>query len=85
MNSNIRVKVYLETQTDVINFVELCEKMPFTIYLEDRCFLYRVSAKSTLGVILAKTEWGEVYCRAICNDEKWVNYFESGLKKIGVV
>lgn len=74
-----RFRIYLETGTDLNNFVNICSKVEFPIYLVDKNNTFRVSAKSTLGCILAKIEWDEVYCEYDEDD----NYIENQLRSKG--
>lgn len=75
----IKTRIYLETNSDVVKFVSVCENFPFDVFLEDKNGVYRVSAKSTLGVILAKAEWEETYCVTKCTDPKWLNFLINSL------
>lgn len=75
------IKVELETTSDLRKFVEICEKFPYDVFLVDAKHSYRVSAKSTLGLILAKTEWESIYCTTLCNDKKYENWLESMLRR----
>lgn len=77
----IKTRIYLETKSDITNFVDICEKFPFDVFIEDGNGVYRVSAKSTLGVILAKAEWAETYCVTNCTDPKWLNFLIHSLDR----
>ena len=77
----IKTRIYLETKSDITNFVDICENFPFDVFLEDKNGVYRVSAKSTLGVILAKAEWTETYCVTNCTDSKWLNFLIHSLDR----
>ena len=77
----IKTRIYLETKSDITNFVNICENFPFDVFLEDKNGIYRVSAKSTLGVILAKAEWEETYCVTNCTDPKWLNFLIHSLDR----
>ena len=57
-----KVRVVLDTQTQLNDFVKLCGSYPFPIYLSDGTNDFRVSAKSTLGCILSKALWKTPYC-----------------------
>lgn len=57
-----RIKVNLDTRNALMTFVHLCEKQNFPVFLTDGKNEFRVSAKSTLGCILAQVEWEEVFC-----------------------
>ena len=65
----------------VVVRVDICENFPFDVFLEDGNGVYRVSAKSTLGVILAKAEWAETYCVTNCTDSKWLNFLIHSLDR----
>ena len=58
----MRIKVILDTRSQLQEFISICEKMSGPVYLSDGSREFRVSAKSTLGCILAKAEWKDIYC-----------------------
>ena len=58
----MRTKVILDTRSQLQEFISICEKMASPGYLSDGSREFRVSAKSTLGCILAKVEWKDIYC-----------------------
>ena len=58
----MRIKIVLDTKTQLNKFVSICGEMPEPVYLSDGSREYRVSAKSTLGCILAKMEWKDIFC-----------------------
>jgi hypothetical protein len=59
-----RIKVRIDTQSDVIKFVQLAESIEdYDVFLEDsdeHC----VSAKSLLGVMYGKVEFREIFVRS---------------------
>ena len=70
------IRVNLDTRSQLETFVKLCEKQDFDVFLTDGSKEFRVSAKSTLGCILAQIEWNEIYCEY---DEKYGNGLEQEL------
>lgn len=58
----IRIKIVLDTKTQLNDFVTICGEIENPVYLSDGNNEYRVSAKSTLGCIMAKMEWDDIYC-----------------------
>ena len=71
-----RIKVNLDTRSQLETFVKLCEKQNFDVFLTDGSKEFRVSAKSTLGCILAQIEWNEIYCEY---DAQYGNALEQDL------
>jgi hypothetical protein len=57
-----KVRVNLDTMKRLNTFVKICETQNYLVYLTDGSKQFRVSAKSTLGCILAQIEWEEIYC-----------------------
>jgi hypothetical protein len=55
----MKVKVALETMSDVSEFVAIATKVPEPVYLIGEGF--KVSAKSLLGALYTM-EWQEVWC-----------------------
>lgn len=55
----MKVKVALETMTDVSEFVAIASKIPQPVHLVGGDF--KVSAKSLLGAVYTM-EWAEVWC-----------------------
>ena len=59
----MRQKIRLDTMDDVKKFVEVANKVPADISLEDDDG-HRVSARSILGALYS-LEWSSIYC---CSD-----------------
>lgn len=57
----MKVRIELNTMTDVTNFVSVVSAQPGQVYLSDGK-RQQICAKSQLGAILAKMEWEEIYC-----------------------
>ncbi len=57
----MKVKIELNTMTDVTDFVSIVTAFPGQVYLSDGKH-QQICAKSQLGAILAKMEWDEIYC-----------------------
>ena len=73
----MRVRIELETLTDIKDFCAAISNVPNDVYLADDSQKFKISAKSILGLMLAKIEWSEgIYCE--CEEdiytliEKWV-------------
>jgi hypothetical protein len=62
----MKVKIELNTMTDVTDFVGIVTAHPGQVYLSDG-ERQQICAKSQLGAILAKMEWDEIYC--LCDDD----------------
>lgn len=56
-------KIILKGRKDAADFVWAAAKIPADVYLTTHDRRYKVNGKSTLGVLLALTEW---------NDDLWV-------------
>lgn len=56
----MRVKVSLDTMTDIHNFIGVVSRVDDRVYLEDDTG-FKVSAQSLLGALLSM-EWESVYC-----------------------
>ena len=56
-------KIILKGRKDAADFVWTAAKIPADVYLTTYDRRYKVNGKSTLGVLLALTEW---------NDDLWV-------------
>lgn len=56
-------KIILKGRKDAADFVWAAAKVPTDVYLTTHDRRYKVNGKSTLGVLLALTEW---------NDDLWV-------------
>lgn len=56
-------KIILKGRKDAADFVWAAAKIPADVYLTTYDRRYKVNGKSTLGVLLALTEW---------NDDLWV-------------
>ena len=59
----MRVKINLDTMTDINDFVKAVTKYGGNVYLTDKDRNFIVSAKSMLGAIYSM-EWGEVWCES---------------------
>lgn len=57
----MKVRIELNTMTDVTDFVAIVSAFPGQVYLSDDKH-QQICAKSQLGAILAKMEWDEIYC-----------------------
>ncbi len=57
----MKVRIELNTMTDVTEFVSIVTAVPGQVYLSDGK-RQQICAKSQLGAILAKMEWDEIYC-----------------------
>ncbi len=57
----MKVRIELNTMTDVTDFVGAVTKHPGQVYLSDGK-RQQICAKSQLGAVLAKMEWDEIYC-----------------------
>ena len=62
----MKVKIELNTMTDVTDFVGIVTGHPGQVYLSDGKH-QQICAKSQLGAILAKMEWDEIYC--VCDSD----------------
>jgi hypothetical protein len=56
----MKVKIRLDTQSDVAKFVNIASKIDASVHLTDGQH-FKVSGKSLLGAIYTM-EWDEVYC-----------------------
>lgn len=73
----MRVRIELETTSDINGFCAAISNVNSDVYLVDSTQRFKVSAKSILGLMLAKIEWSDgIYCE--CEEdiytliEKWV-------------
>lgn len=72
----MRVRIELETMTDINKFCAAAQSAGPDVYLTDGTHRYKVSAKSQLSCMLASAEWNDIYCE--CDEdiytiiEKWV-------------
>lgn len=57
----MKVRIELDTMSDVTEFVSIVTAIPGQVYLSDGKH-QQICAKSQLGAILAKMEWDEIYC-----------------------
>ncbi len=57
----MKVRIELDTMTDVTEFVSAVTSVPHQVYLSDGKH-QQICAKSQLGAVLAKMEWDEIYC-----------------------
>lgn len=55
-----KIKVVLDTQTDISEFVGIATTIPEPVFLEDGSN-FRVSAKSLMGVMYGKIEFNELF------------------------
>ena len=53
-------KIILKGRKDAADFVWVAAKIPADVYLTTHDRRYKVNGKSTLGVLLALTEWNDV-------------------------
>ena len=58
----MKLRIALDTMTDVENFVKTVSQVGTPVYLNDGVH-QQVCATSLLGAILAKMEWAEIYCQ----------------------
>ena len=58
----MRVRVELETMTDINKFCSAVSNINADIYLTDNINRFKVNAKSIIGLMLAKIEWSEIFC-----------------------
>lgn len=56
----MRVKINLDTMSNIQKFVDVTSRIDDPVFLEDNTG-FKVSAKSILGA-LATMDWNEVYC-----------------------
>lgn len=59
----MRVKINLDTMTDINDFVKAVTNYGGNVYLTDKDRNFIVSANSMLGAIYSM-EWGEVWCES---------------------
>ena len=59
----MRVKINLDTMTDINDFVKLMTGYGGNVFLTDKDRHFIVSAKSMLGAIYSM-EWGEIWCES---------------------
>ncbi len=59
----MRVKINLDTMTDINDFVKLMTGYGGSVFLTDKDRHFIVSAKSMLGAIYSM-EWGEIWCES---------------------
>ena len=57
-----KIRVNLDTKTQLNTFIHLCGKQEFPVFLTDGTHQFRVNAKSMLGCIMAQVEWESVFC-----------------------
>ena len=57
----MKVRIELNTMSDVTDFVSIVTAVPGQVYLSGGKH-QQICAKSQLGAILAKMEWDEIYC-----------------------
>lgn len=61
-NSKYLYKVELVTSSDILEFTRIATKCPYEVTLVNG--KHRLSAKSFVGVALAKVSWDEIYVEA---------------------
>ena len=61
-NGKYLYKVELVTSSDVLEFTKIATKCPYPVTLVNG--KHRLSAKSFVGVALAKISWDEIYVEA---------------------
>jgi hypothetical protein len=54
-------KIILDTMTDLNKFVIAISGVEEDVYLVDSKRRYRINAKSTIGCLLAKAEWNDIW------------------------
>jgi len=59
----MRVKIRLDTQNDIMDFIKITTALPDPVYLVNKDGTFRVSGKSLLGAMYTM-EWDEVYCES---------------------
>ena len=59
----MRIKIRLDTMSEVNSFVNDMAKSNATVYLTDKDKNYIVSAKSMLGAVYSM-EWDEIWCES---------------------
>ncbi len=59
----MRIKIRLDTMSDVNSFVGMATKSTAKIFLTDRNRDFIVSAKSLLGAVYSM-EWDEIWCES---------------------
>ena len=57
-----KIRVNLDTKTQLTTFIRLCESQNYPVFLTDGSKQFRVNAKSMLGCIMAQVEWETVFC-----------------------
>lgn len=72
-----KIRVNLDTRTQLSTFIELCNKQNYPVFLTDGSKQFRVNAKSMLGCIMAQVEWETVYCEY---ESQYGNELESALR-----
>jgi hypothetical protein len=54
-------KIILDTMSDLNKFIIAISDIEEDVYLVDAKRRYRINAKSTIGCLLAKAEWSEIW------------------------
>jgi len=59
----MKYKIRLETQTDILNFVNIASQMRGNVFLTDGEH-FKLNAKSLLGVMYSAAEWENIFVEA---------------------
>lgn len=62
---NTKLKIRLETLTDIRKFVDAVTSTEGNSVLENEAGTYRINAKSFLGAAAAVEDWGDIW---VCSD-----------------
>ena len=62
-----KIQVILDTQTDVLEFVNIANTIQEDVFLEDSS-LFRANAKSILGVMYGMSEFKELHVLSDCSN-----------------
>ena len=57
----MRLKIHLNTQTDVRNLVEVATSVEEDVWLTDADHNLKVSGKSLLGALYTMSDWDDIY------------------------
>ena len=59
----MKYRIRLETQSDILAFVNIASQMHGKVYLTDG-YDFRLNAKSLMGVMYSAAEWEHIYVEA---------------------
>ena len=76
----MRVRIELETMTDINKFRAAAQLAGPDVYLTDGTHRYKVSAKSQLSCMLASAEWGDIYCE--CDEDIYSRPLKSRIRLV---